>query len=63
MISLIIVLVSKFTSTPDGRESCSSKQAQDGKVTAGQTQANNSEVANDLDAAKVAAMKAAELGK
>nr|XP_048321523.1 arginine/serine-rich coiled-coil protein 2 isoform X2 [Ziziphus jujuba var. spinosa]XP_048321524.1 arginine/serine-rich coiled-coil protein 2 isoform X2 [Ziziphus jujuba var. spinosa] len=53
--------VSKFTSTPDGRETCSSKQAQDGRVTVAQAQANNSEFANDLNAAKVAAMKAAEL--
>ncbi|KAM5562356.1 hypothetical protein ABKV19_017534 [Rosa sericea] len=41
--------VSKFTTTSDGRESSSSKQVQDGKME------------NDINAAKVAAMKAAEL--
>ena len=63
MFSLILGLVSKFTSAPDGRESSSSKQAQDGKLTAGLAQSDNSEADNDLNAAKVAAMKAAELGK
>nr|XP_011458520.1 PREDICTED: sarcoplasmic reticulum histidine-rich calcium-binding protein isoform X2 [Fragaria vesca subsp. vesca] len=41
--------VSKFTTTSDGRDSSSSKQIQDGKLE------------NDINAAKVAAMKAAEL--
>lgn len=63
LFSLILGLVSKFTSAPDGRESSSSKQAQDGKLTAGLVQSDNSEADNDLNAAKVAAMKAAELGK
>ncbi|KAK9943977.1 hypothetical protein M0R45_009564 [Rubus argutus] len=53
--------VSKFTTTSDGRESSSSKQVQDGKMTLGKTQANHAEVTNDINAAKVAAMKAAEL--
>lgn len=53
--------VSKFTTTSDGRESSSSKQVQDGKMTLGKTQANHAEVSNDINAAKVAAMKAAEL--
>jgi hypothetical protein len=37
-------------------------QEVDNKVNVGQAHANTSEAANDLDAAKVAAMKAAELG-
>lgn len=43
--------VSKFSSV-----------AEDAKVTPGQGQANETDSANDLNAAKVAAMKAAELG-
>lgn len=43
--------VSKFSSVADNA-----------KVTPGQGQANDSDAANDLNAAKVAAMKAAELG-
>ncbi|KAG8646429.1 hypothetical protein MANES_09G004100v8 [Manihot esculenta] len=46
----------------DGNEKQSLKQVEaDTKVTGGQAHVNNSEVANDLNAAKVAAMKAAEL--
>lgn len=46
------------------KQSSSSKLPQDiaDKVTPEHTSLNNSEVANDLNAAKVAAMKAAELG-
>lgn len=44
--------VSKFSSVAEGA-----------KVTPGQGQANETDSANDLNAAKVAAMKAAELGK
>lgn len=43
----------------------SAKQVQEagGNVAQAYAYANDSEVANDLDAAKVAAMRAAELGK
>ncbi|KAA8517283.1 hypothetical protein F0562_017576 [Nyssa sinensis] len=55
--------VSKFTTVADERQSSSSKEAQEfvSKVTSDQAHAKDSEVANDIDAAKVAAMKAAEL--
>ncbi|KAI5317629.1 hypothetical protein L3X38_037336 [Prunus dulcis] len=53
--------VSKFTTTADGRESSSSKQVQEDEMTTEKTQANDAEAANDINAAKVAALKAAEL--
>ncbi|KAI7997320.1 hypothetical protein LOK49_LG10G02652 [Camellia lanceoleosa] len=55
--------VSKFTTVADERQSSSSKQAQElvGKLTSEQAPVKGSEAANDIDAAKVAAMKAAEL--
>lgn len=57
-----LCLVSKFTTTADGRESSSSKQVQEDEMTTEKTQANDAEAANDINAAKVAALKAAELG-
>lgn len=55
--------VSKFTAGADERLPSSSKEAQEnvGKVTSEEAPAKGSEVANDFDAAKIAAMKAAEL--
>jgi len=52
------------TTVVNQKQSSSSMLAQevDNKVNVGQAHANTSEAANDLDAAKVAAMKAAELG-
>lgn len=58
-------LASRFsTAVADMKQSSSSKLAQDiaDKVTPEHAFLNNSEVANDLNAAKIAAMKAAELG-
>lgn len=57
-------LVPKFTTVVDERQTSSSKQAQEltGKVTSEQVSAKCSEAVPDIDAAKVAAMKAAELG-
>lgn len=53
-------LVSKFTSAIEvDVEESSSKPSEDGKMPA---QVNVSEVANDVNTAKIAAMKAAELG-
>uniref|UniRef100_A0A5B6Z8K2 Putative arginine/serine-rich coiled-coil protein 2 isoform X2 n=1 Tax=Davidia involucrata TaxID=16924 RepID=A0A5B6Z8K2_DAVIN len=54
--------VSKLTTIADERQSSSSKQAKEfvGKVTSDEAHAKD-EAANDIDAAKVAAMKAAEL--
>lgn len=48
----------------DEKQSSTSKLAQevDAKVPVGQAHTNSTEAANDLNAAKVAAMKAAELG-
>ncbi|PQQ18267.1 arginine/serine-rich coiled-coil protein 2 isoform X2 [Prunus yedoensis var. nudiflora] len=53
--------VSKFTTTADGRESSSSKQVQEDEMTTAKSQSNDAEAANDINAAKVAALKAAEL--
>lgn len=55
--------VSKFITGADERLPSSSKDAQEnvGKVTSEEAPAKGSEVANDFDAAKIAAMKAAEL--
>ncbi|PON39078.1 Lysine-rich nucleolar protein [Parasponia andersonii] len=53
--------VSKFTTVADVKESGSS-QPEDGKITAqSQAQASVFDIANDINAAKVAAMKAAEM--
>lgn len=61
---LFSLLVSKFITGADERLPSSSKDAQEnvGKVTSEEAPAKGSEVANDFDAAKIAAMKAAELG-
>ncbi|KAF7147970.1 hypothetical protein RHSIM_Rhsim03G0036800 [Rhododendron simsii] len=55
--------VSKFSTVADEKLPSSSKQVQElvGKVTSEEAPAKGSEVANDFDAAKIAAMKAAEL--
>lgn len=47
----------------DESQSSSSKDPQESTVNLGTAQASGSEVINDLNSAKVAAMKAAELGK
>lgn len=55
--------VSKFSTVADVKLPSSSKQVQElvGKVTLEEAPAKGSEAANDFDAAKIAAMKAAEL--
>ena len=61
--SFTLCSVSKFSSVaePEVKES-SSYQPEEGKMTTGQGQVNVPEAANDFNAAKFAAMKAAELG-
>lgn len=56
--------MSKFSTVADVKLPSSSKQVQElvGKVTLEEAPAKGSEAANDFDAAKIAAMKAAELG-
>lgn len=49
------------TNVADEKQPSKQVQEVDGKVAVGQVNADNSEAANDLNAAKVAAMKAAEL--
>lgn len=47
----------------DESQTSSSKHPQESNVNLGTAEASGSEVVNDLNSAKVAAMKAAELGK
>ena len=60
----MINFVSNFATLADERQSSSSKQAQEyvSKFTSELASEKGGVTANDIDAAKVAAMKAAELG-
>lgn len=60
---LLPLLVSKFGCADEENQSSISKQEPDGKMSLGQGQSGDSDFDADFSAAKVAAMKAAELGK
>lgn len=60
---LLFLTVMKFEYAADENQSSTSKKEQDGKMSLGQGESGDSDFAADFSAAKVAAMKAAELGK
>ena len=62
-LALLSLPVMKFDYAAEENQSSTSKQEQDGKMSLGQAQSGDSDFAADFSAAKVAAMKAAELGK
>lgn len=62
MLTLLFLLVFEFVCAAEENPSSISKQEHDGKMSSGQGQSDDSDFAADFNAAKVAAMKAAELG-